>query len=189
MIANHHYTPQQLIELMCNGHEAAFKLLFQQYHDKVYKLAFSYLKSSVAAEEISQEVFLKLWLLRNSLSGLHSLEAWLYTVTKNNVLNWLKKESKQTDAIRHLSRELAQSENNTDNKIRHAQYEALVQKAINNLSPQQKTVYRLAKMEGLSYEQIASNLSLSALTVKTHIARALASIRSFLKEEDGLHSN
>ncbi len=168
------------------SHEDAgsFQLIFNQYSNKVYRLALLYLKASDAAEEILQEVFLKLWSNREKIEGLNSPEAWLRTVTKHAILNHLKKRANETIAIKKFTKDLLRTANDTDYKIRGAQYLELVQQAIQELSVQQKTVYILAREHELSYEQIGALLSLSPLTVKTHMSRALSSIRQFFKHKD-----
>jgi RNA polymerase sigma-70 factor (ECF subfamily) len=78
------------------------------------------------------------------------------------------------------------SENTADHKILNAENQQLFQQAIGHLSPQQQQVYKLAKEQGLSYDAISQQLSISPLTVKTHMARALASIRLFLQQNGDL---
>ena len=82
--------------------------------------------------------------------------------------------------------ELGQTENSADFKIRDAEFAILYKKALDTLPSQQRTIYKLAKEEGLTYELIGKQLAISPLTVKTHMARALASIRMFLKKQGGL---
>jgi len=162
----------------------SFQYLFHQYRDKVYKLALTYLKATDAAEEILQEVFLKLWSNRKEIEKLDCLEAWLHTVTKHVILNHIKKCANETTALRKFASDLLQTENNTDYRIRSKQYLQLVQQALLRLSAQQKTVFILAREHGLSYEQIGNLLSLSPLTVKTHMSRALHSMRQFFKRNN-----
>ena len=83
-----------------------------------------------------------------------------------------------------LARESASRENAAEEKLVNVEYHRLLQQAINNLSPQQQQVYRMAKEQDLSYKAISKSLSISLLTVKTHMARALISIRIFLKKNE-----
>jgi len=176
------HTTAPLTVLLSQDSEHAFQLIFKQYSKKVYAVALMYLKASQAAEEILQDVFLKLWKHRKSMAGTVSLEAWLYTVTKNSILNSLKKQAYETVAKNKFAKQIIDTENATDHKIRDAQYHQLIQEAIANLSRQQQLAFTLAKEEGLTYQQIGTKLSLSSLTVKKHISRALHSIRQFLNE-------
>jgi RNA polymerase sigma-70 factor (family 1) len=174
---NKHWEPQRSQE-----NEHAFQLIFQQYRHKVYKMAFAYLKTSCGAEEILQDVFLKLWIQKKPMDTINSLEAWLHTVTRNSIRNNLRKRAFETAYKSRLSNEKILTENTTDHKIIDAQYQALIHAAITSLSKQQQSVYLLAKEKGLSYKQIGKRLSLSPLTVKKHMARALETLRQFLKQ-------
>lgn len=181
------YEESTLISLMAQDSEYAFQLIFDRHRNKIYTVAMSYVKSPVIAEEVVQDVFLKLWFQRKNLHEIRSLESWLFTLTKNLTLNCLKKIAHEWTAREKWVKENNLSENTTDFKVMNAQYQQLLQKAIANLSPQQQQVYRLSREHALSYEAIGAQLSISTLTVKTHMSRALASIRLFL-EQNGIAS-
>jgi RNA polymerase sigma-70 factor (ECF subfamily) len=182
----HIYEHANVLNLLSQGSEYAFQLVFDSYKNRVYNLALTYLKSPILAEEIVQDTFLKLWFQRQNLGGIHSLEAWLLTVSKNLTINYLKKIAHEWGAKNDFVPKHEQTENNTDFKIRAAESTLLFKKALDTLSSQQRTIYQLAREEGLTYDRIGEKLSISPLTVKTHMARALASIRQFLKQHGGL---
>lgn len=178
------YEEATLLALLAEDNEYAFQLLFDRHRNRIYRIAMLYVKSPALAEDIVQDVFLKLWFQRKNLTALSSLESWIYTVAKNLTINSLKKLTHEWTAKEKWTQDNIQFENTTDHKIRKAQYKKLLQIAIEKLPAQQQKVYFLAKEKGLSYETIASQLSLSPLTVKTHMSRALASIRVFLRKHD-----
>jgi RNA polymerase sigma-70 factor (family 1) len=173
-----------LISLLRKDSEHAFELLFDHYHNLVYKVAMLYVKSPALAEDIVQDVFMKIWFQRNSLPDILSFESWVYTLARNVTINCLKKLAHESKVRTIFTDEHPPFDNSTDHKIRNSQYNALLQKAIGDLPEQQQKVYRLAKEQGLSYQAIGNELSLSPLTVKTHMTRALAAIRAFLKKHD-----
>src|SRR5690349_19691306 len=161
-----------LISLLRKDSEYAFELLFDHYHNLVYKVAMLYVKSPALAEDIVQDVFMKIWFQRNSLPDILSFESWVYTLARNVTINCPKKlahESKVRTIFKDQHPPLDQS---TDYKNRNRHYNALLQQAIGDLPEQQQKVYRLAKEQGLSYQAIGDELSLSPLTVKTHMTRA-----------------
>jgi RNA polymerase sigma-70 factor (family 1) len=180
------YEESTLLSLLAQDSEYAFQLIFDRHRNNIYKVAMLYVKSPVMAEEIVQDVFLKLWFQRRQLTEMRSLDSWLFILTRNLTLNCLKKIAHEWTAREKWIRQNEQSENNTDHKVLNAEYNQLLQQAISHLSPQQQQVYRLAKEQGLSYDAIAQQLSVSPLTVKTHMARALASIRLFLQQNGDL---
>jgi RNA polymerase sigma-70 factor (family 1) len=180
------YEESTLLSLLEQDSEYALQLVFDRYRNTIYKVAMIYVKSPVIAEEIVQDVFLKLWYQRKHLTEIRSLESWLFTITKNLTLNCLKKIGHEWTAREKWVKQNDLSENTADYKLLNAENQQLLQQAIQLLSPQQQQVYKLAKEEGLSYDTIGKQLSISPLTVKTHMARALAAIRSFLQQNGEL---
>lgn len=140
-----------------------------------------YLKSPAGAEEVVQEVFIRIWQKRDTLNDIRYFEAWLLTLTKNHIIDHLRKLARESALRKGLPGQDDLQENTTDYKARESQYQQLLQQALLELSPRQQEIYRLLRDEQLTYEQAGERLGLSALTVKTHISRALQSIRSFLE--------
>lgn len=173
-----------LISLLKKDSEYAFQLLFDHYHNLVYKVALLYVKSPTLAQDIVQDVFMKIWFQRNNLPDVISFESWIYTLSRNLTINCLKKLAYEGKARAAFNKDQNGFDDTTDHKIRNSQYNALLQQAIHQLPEQQQKVYRLGKEKGLTYEAIGHELSLSPLTVKTHMSRALAAIRSFLQKHD-----
>lgn len=176
------YEESTLLALLAQDSEYAFQLVFDRYRNNIYKVAMLYVKSPVIAEEIVQDVFLKLWFQRKNITEIRSLQSWLFIVAKNLTINSLKKIAHEWTAREKWVRENELSEDTADFRILNAQYTQLLYNAVEQLPSQQQQVYRLAKEQGLSYEAIGRQLSISPLTVKTHMARALASIRQFLQQ-------
>ena len=173
-----------LISLLKNDSEYAFQLLFEHYHNLVYKVSLLYVKSPTLAQDIVQDVFMKIWFQRKDLPEIISFESWIYTLSRNLTINSVKKLAYEHKAKNIFNNLQTPFDDTTDHKILNSQYNALLQQAIQELPQQQQKVYRLGKESGLSYEAIAQELSLSPLTVKTHMARALAAIRYFLQKHD-----
>lgn len=187
MLGDYLYNEKDLINLVAKGNELAFSQLFERYQDKVYKTAFFYLKTETAAEEVVQEVFLKIWQKRQSLSEVIYFTSWLLKLTKHHIIDHLRKIARESAALEKLEQRLPQPDNTTDFRARHYQYQLLVKEAVSNLSPKQKDVFKLVKEQGLSYEEAGKQMGLSPLTVKTHVARALQSIREFLQKHGEIY--
>lgn len=173
------YEEGKLIALLADDSEYAFQLLFDRHRNRIYQTAIRYLKSPVLAQEVVQDVFLKLWFERRNIRQDLPLEAWLFTIAKNNLLNRLKKLATEWKALKDLKFLGIQSVNNTEDTLQDIQYKELLQKAIKTLPEQQRTVFLLARTEHLTYIQIAEKMAISPLTVKTHMSRALNSIKAY----------
>ncbi|MBV7533729.1 RNA polymerase sigma factor [Chitinophaga sp. sic0106] len=169
-----------LCELLAQGNESAYEELYSRYWKKVYKIALTYLKQSHEAEDLVQNVFIKLWLKRNALAGISSFDAWLRVVARNEVISYMRKQELPTVAI-EAGWELRADESHTPHKLTVSRESTtLINNAIEQLPPQRRQVFKLSREEGLTYDQIASRTGIVRETVKKHIVRALVSIRQYL---------
>jgi RNA polymerase sigma-70 factor (ECF subfamily) len=167
--------------MLAEDSEYAFQLIYDRHRNLIYKLAIRYLRSPIMAQEVVQDIFLKLWIERKQFNGEHPLEAWLRTVTKNHLINKLKRIANEWKALDQLKHTLSEEDNSFLEKLGiDKSREELLKNAIDSLSEQQKQVYLLAKQENQSYTEIAEKMSISTFTVKTHMARALKQIKLLL---------
>jgi RNA polymerase sigma-70 factor (family 1) len=177
------YDEHKLLTLLKEDSEYAFQLIYDCHRNRIYKTAVWYLKSPILAQEVVQDVFLKFWFERRQFKMDTSIEAWLYTVAKNNILNKLKKISNEWKALAIMPLLKPEAINNTENTIVDHEYSAILHAAIGALPIQQRKVFQLARQEQLTYSEIGKQMGLSPLTVKTHMSRALASIKAFFKQK------
>ena len=175
------YDEQKLLTLLKEDSEYAFQLIYDCNRNRIYKTAVWYLKSPILAQEVVQDVFLKLWFERNDFKINTSIEGWLFTVAKNNILNRLKKISNEWKALNVLPLLKTDVSNNTENAILDSEYSSILNAAVQSLPTQQRRVFQLARQEQLSYSEIGKEMDLSPLTVKTHMSRALTHIKAYLK--------
>lgn len=171
---------RRILELLAQGNAFAFTLLFDHYRGRVYAVALKFLKSPEPAEEIVQEVFLKVWAKRQDVLNVANFEAYLFTMARNVVFDFLKdlaREAVKKKDLNSILREVA----GADQSIIEDQYAKLLQDVVSQLPPQQKQIFRLARIEGLSHQAIAEQLQISRLTVKAHMAKALQTIRQNLQ--------
>jgi len=175
------YDEQKLLTLLKEDSEYAFQLIYDCNRNRIYKTAVWYLKSPILAQEVVQDVFLKLWFERNDFKINTSIEGWLFTVAKNNILNRLKKISNEWKALNILPLLRNDVSNNTENSIQDSEYTSILNAAVKSLPTQQRKVFQMARQEQLSYSEIGKALELSPLTVKTHMSRALTHIKAYLK--------
>ncbi len=174
------YDEKKAIESLAEGNADAFTQLFNCYNGAIYRVALRFLKSPEMAEEVVQEVFLKVWLRRKDMVAAVNFEAYLFTMARNLVFDRIKQLAKEVAAKSEFTRAVKPTEA-ADQPLVEKQYEELLQDAVDRLPPQQKQVFRLARVEGLSHQAIAEQLHLSRLTVKSHMAKALQAIRQNLQ--------
>ncbi|MEP7259145.1 MAG: RNA polymerase sigma-70 factor [Flavitalea sp.] len=158
----------------------AFESLFRAYYDHLYSTAIMYIKMHELAEDIIQQVFLKLWERRSTLLRIDNLENYIFILTRNEILDHLRKQSVRQKYINRI-RELFEEESRTPEQyLITKQKVEILQKAVVSLPPQQQQAWRLSREKGLCYEDIATEMGVSLSTVKGHISCALRSIRQTL---------
>ncbi|MEO5564739.1 MAG: RNA polymerase sigma-70 factor [Chitinophagaceae bacterium] len=180
------YEEAKLIALLADDSEYAFQLLFDRHRNRIYQTAIRYLKSPVLAQEVVQDVFLKLWFERKNIRQDIPLESWLFIIARNNLLNRIKKLANEWKALKSLGFTGEKSVNSIEDKLQESQYNQLLHEALRTLSEQQQKVFHLSRTENLTYIQIGEKLNISPLTVKTHMARALESIKAYLSAHSEL---
>jgi len=175
----HPQSDEELMSLLASGNRDGFDIIFNKYHKRVHSIAMRYLKSETVADEVVQEVFMKLWLERKNINNAASIVGWLCIVAKNNTLNRLKKQAAEWRAINQLKVIQPQSDDSTQEKLKEADCNNLLATALKTLSENQQKVFKLAREENQSYLQIADHMNISPLTVKTHMSRALSNLKYF----------
>lgn len=159
------------------GNTDAFRQLFTRYNNRVYAYSLKITRSAYCAEEITQEVFLKVWLHAADLAEIENPQAWIVTIARNLCYTYLKKTAREA-CINLDSSDLPLAENmNADRLVEDRDLLSQVQQAARRLSPQQQLVYRLSREEGLRKKEIARVLHISENTVKAHLTTALRKIR------------
>src|SRR5262249_8331774 len=144
---------RMLFAAIARGEETAFKNLFELYKTKIYAVALKWAKSSFAAEEITQEVFISIWTSRVKLSAVKDPKAYLYTIVYNKVARYLKKEANRSRILRKWQGN--DFSNETEERILANSSEKFIIVAIEQLSPQKKLIYKLNRYYGRSYNEIS----------------------------------
>lgn len=171
------YNERELLLSLAQGEDHAFAGVFHHYRHRIYAIAFRLLGSASQAEDVVQDIFLKMWIKRGELHEISHFKAYLFTVTRNHIFTSLKLMARQQLAASELSATVV--DEIKDAAIIHKEYEQILQRAIAQLSPQQELIYKLSKEEGLKRNEIADRLQLSPETIKVHLANAMRSIRAF----------
>lgn len=174
-----------LLSKISTGDELAFRVLFDRYRSKVYTYALKLVKVDIYAEEILHDVFLKIW-LHPDPEIIENVENYLKTITKNLTLNLLRRQNLEVLTNVYLCADWQEGHAETENLISLNESTQILNQAIALLTPQQKLVYKLCKQEGLKYAQVAEQLSISPLTVKTHMQHILRLLRAYLKQHGSL---
>ena len=173
-------TEKELLLRIAGGDEIAFRNLYDMYHQLLATYIFRLTRSLPETEEIVHDVFLKLWMTRESLAAIENAKAYLFVISRNHALNVIKRRMRE---LLHRHQWMQQTNNpitTTDNQddLMHS----LIDKAIDQLPPQQKKVFLLSRHEKLTYQEIASGMGISRETVKSYLQHATSSITKYIRE-------
>lgn len=167
------------IQKMKEGNEDAFKTIYNAYWKKVFHFTQLYLTDPYQLEEVVQEVFIKLWEIKEHLDEEKSLEGLLFIITKNKIFNQTRKslnEKAFIQTIKHAE-ELSQD---IEKQIIAEDLSQYINKLISLLPPRQRETFLMSREQGMSNKQIAEKLSISEKGVERNIYLALKSLKKQL---------
>ena len=176
------YQLPDLIARIAQGDERAFRSFYDIHWNRIYSTALAFTQSHQHAMDIVQETFLRCWRNRERLSTLDNVEAFLYTIAKNRIKTLLHRHRDQLIADRFATIDPADPAASPESKHALKQFHELVHSATELLPAQQAQVFRLSRFEQLSYEEIATALSISPATVRNHLIKALNFMRTHFAE-------
>jgi RNA polymerase sigma-70 factor (ECF subfamily) len=171
---------RQILAAVAAGDESAFRTLVETYWSRVYFNALTLVKSPVVAQDLTQDIFLKIWLQREKLPEVENFRNYIYVVGRHQVIAALRKKIVETtsDDLTALREDMQAPDLRLEGK---EAFQMLMQ-GVERLTPQQKLIFKMSRMEGLSHEQIAQQLGLSKNTVKVHMVIALNFLRGWLRD-------
>lgn len=165
------------------GNHKAFRKLFDKYRNDLYKFSLSMVHSKPYAEEIVQDVFLKVWMKRASLNSDLSFRAYIFTITRNKTIKFLKKAANNRKLCEEVFYASQKVTNITEHTIRESELEIIKNEALNKLPPKRLLIFEMSRDEGKSYDSIAKELQISPHTVRNQMSKALETLRTSLYED------
>lgn len=178
------YTDEQLLQLLQSGDEKGFKGIYDRYHKSVYAYLIGFLKDATLAEDLTHEVFMKIWAIREQIQLRSSFSAYLFRICHNKAINTLEKiavdNKLRNRVLSHLQTVVSPE---VQESAALKEYEQLLENALGILPPQRRKVFQLCREEGKTYDETAAQLGISRNTVKEHMVKAQKALRSFLDEK------
>ena len=163
------------VEALCNGNHKAFEDIFIMYFRRVKVFIGGIIKSDADAEELAQDVFIKLWLNREQIDVTKSLNAYLYAIARNATFNYLKHRMVEQS---YLFGYEPVGDVDTPEEIYFArEIKLLIEMTVTQMPAQRRGIYILSRDKGVSNEDIANQLNISKKTVENQLSLALKEIR------------
>ncbi|HRP33298.1 MAG TPA: RNA polymerase sigma-70 factor [Agriterribacter sp.] len=174
-----------LVNQLIQGDEAAFEKLVHMLYKKLFPFTVSLIKSESEANDVLQEVFLKIWLHRTSFSTIENPMGWIFTVVANTASNFLRTRLRHELRIKaYQSRSVVATDMEEQLDANFTQ--SLIDEAVNKLPAKRKQVFLLSRKEGLSRKEIATRLNVSENTVRNQLVESLQFVKEYLIQRGGL---
>ena len=178
---------KELMMSFVQGDTAAFDLLFERYRNPLFNFIFRMLGDRESAEDLLQDVFIKVFEGRDFYEPRAEFSTWIYTVTRNHTLNLIRskkyEESRKTVSYeenpeRYSSGKNPDRTNGNNSKDEKRQQAETLEKAISELPEEYREIFLLRAVEGLSHDEIGSVLDMNTATVRTKYHRARQMLKS-----------
>lgn len=160
-----------------NGCKNAFEKIYYLHHKKVYGFCIKYGLNQLDAEEITQEVFVKLWENRVKIDPEKNLNNYILTISKNVIIDGIKKNIK-SQATKEYQMNFLKPVNNVELHMDYSELQETLKDTLTRLPERRREIFEMSRMKGLSNKEIAKTLGITVKTVENQLTLALHEFRS-----------
>ncbi|WP_080903992.1 RNA polymerase sigma-70 factor [Parabacteroides sp. Marseille-P3160] len=168
----------KILNALQNGNHKAFESVFIAYYNKIRIFIFGYIKSEVDAEELTEEIFVNLWINRESIDLSKSFNSYLHTIARNAAINFLKHKYIHSEYITDVS--ISGYTSTSEEDLIAKELGLLIDDVVNKMPPQRKQIYILSRNKGLNNTEIADQLNTTKHNVESQLSFALKEIRKVI---------
>lgn len=179
----------EIVKQFIKGDEASFKVIFNFFYPRLYYFVREYIPNDDLAENMVQDTFLTLWNKQNDLKEDTNINAWLYTVARNNCLKKLRDKKSQKNVFAHNHLNELELEMNMDalsvldtSDLTFTEIERIIENTLAGLTPQCRRIFELSRFENKKNKEIAEELEISVKAVEGQITKALKVFKTTLKD-------
>lgn len=174
------YNEHELLSRIAEGDEQAFSVLFRHEYPAVYNAALLVTANASLAEEVVQDVFLKIWLKRRDLINVHHFRGYLFIIARNQAYRALKKQIRwQSIHTNHEAGDETLHLADLKDNLLPAQIWEIFEEAVSQLPQQQQRAFRMARVKGMKRDDVAAAMNLSSESVKKYLAAASLKVRAY----------
>ncbi len=183
MKQEHHIPADFSIEALKKGDEHAFELVFQYYYARILFFSERLIADHFAAEEITEDVFLKLWQRRADFDDILKIKAFLYISAKNRCLDYIKVSARRSQKKTAFEYQMTRFEQEAEHAIIREEVLFKISAAIETLPEQCRIIMNYAYKDGLKPKEIASKMNIAVSTVRNQQARGIQILRKKLSDK------
>lgn len=177
------YDDSELFLRISEGDEKAFEQLFDSYLPRIQPVILQIVQSQAAARDLVQDVFLKLWLVRDKLPEIEQPKNYIFRIAYNLAFNYLKRRTVEQKGLMNVMAAASGQENSLEETLDIKEVRRLVEAGIESLPSQTRLIYRLSRTNGYKAQEIADQLGISLQTVRNTISRATHTVKEYLEKE------
>lgn len=163
------------LEALRQGSHKAFETVFVSYYNKIKAFVYGYIKSAPDAEELTEDLFVELWANRQTIDTTRSFDAYLYTVARNSAINFLKRKYLQDSYLNGI--QSTDYGPTSEEDMIAKELGLLIDDTVERMPKQRRKIYVLSRKEGLSNQEIATQLNTTKRNVESQLSLALKEIR------------
>lgn len=176
-----------ICERLAAGDGDAFTWLYEHYQPKLFLFVYPLTGfSRQDTDEVVQDIFVKLWLRKETLVTVQSLQAYLFMMAKNRLYDLRMAAARQSKARDVLAQQQDDAHTDVQEKVQFNEYHEIARRAIAGLTPQRRRIFLLRNESGLSLDDIAMELHISKFAVKKQLYEAVRDVKTYLKKHAGL---
>jgi len=176
---------QEWLQRTAEGSREAFEKLYAHYYAGLYRFIAFIIDSHEDTEEIIQDIFLKVWLKKETLVGIRSFEDYLFRMAKNRVFDMTRKSKSRLQLSRQLSQTIPEASDTTFNALIFREYHAIAQEAIQLLPPRKREIFLMNARDELTAQEIADQLGTTRGAIKKQLFEAIHFIKDHLRKKGG----
>lgn len=177
---------KNLLLRLRDGDSQAFEAVYHLYKRRLAGNLLRLLKSHDLVDDVLQELFAKLWQHRATINVDQPLKAYLFGIARNLTIDTFRRASREEQFRNHLLANFQEGYSHVEERMMPDERRALLEEAIAQMPPQRQRVFRLCKLEGKSYEEVAELLEISTATVNVHITKAHQQLHAFFNNRQHL---
>lgn len=186
MIGLHALPDDELQQYLVHDNEQAFTVLYERYADEVMAILLRILKAEALAQDVMQEVFIKIWNNRSQLQHVKVFKAYLLVMARNHALNSLKSALRSETAMGEIVHAFVSQRNTTDEELLSKEYLHFIEEVINRLPERSREIFVMCRKQDRSYDEVATELGISRNAVKNHMVYSMKVLRGAVENELGI---
>lgn len=173
----HRNPDNEFCSRIAEGDQSAFADLYNESYESILGFVLRYVMSPTLAQDLTQDVFVKVWEKRSSFSNVQNLQAYLYRIARNHTLDFLKRNSLSNEILTEIRHHYKTAAQVVEDEIQEKEYFEFLHGVLQRLPERSQDIFRMCRSEKRSYQEVAGLLGISRDTVKHHMVQSMRVIR------------